>query len=205
MSIHAELGSGYRQVGYALLRSWLPSGTADYLANYLIQLARLGRLNEDPAIGGSMSIYGDAAFDVLMDMVAEELSEIVGARLVPTYSFARLYGQGSSLHRHRDRASCEHSVSVMLGAEGAEPWPLWIATDDGRQIPVHQSPGDAVCYQGCRLVHWRDPLPGAWHAQLFLHYVDGDGDRRRFALDQRELLGAPANPLREPEPPPEAP
>ena len=37
-----------------------------------------------------------------------------GLKLVPTYSYTRLYRKGNILQRHKDRPSCEISTTLNL-------------------------------------------------------------------------------------------
>ncbi len=176
----------------SIRRCWLDPGFSTFLGNYLGQLHRLGRTAPDPVVPNSFLVYGDATFDVLLGSLTDDVSEWAGRSLLPTYSFARLYGPGSSLRRHRDRAACEYSVSVTLLSEGDEPWPLWIESPPDAATAVELGCGDAVLYQGTKLTHWRDSIDERWHAQLFLHWVDADGPWASLHLDGRDQLGAPS-------------
>ena len=46
-----------------------------------------------------------------------------GLKLVPTYSYTRLYRKGNILRRHKDRPSCEISTTLNLGGDN---WPIFI-------------------------------------------------------------------------------
>jgi hypothetical protein len=46
-----------------------------------------------------------------------------GLKLIPTYSYARIYKKGDILHRHKDRFSCEISTTLNLGGDS---WPIYI-------------------------------------------------------------------------------
>lgn len=48
--------------------------------------------------------------------------------------------------------------------------------------------GDICVYKGCEVFHWRTPLQGddkTYHHQLFLHYVNANGNYLQFAYDNR--------------------
>ena len=45
-----------------------------------------------------------------------------------------------------------------------------------------------IIYRGCELEHWREPLWGNNHAQVFLHYNEKDGEYD-IPFDGRPLLG----------------
>jgi hypothetical protein len=127
--------------------------------------------------------YGDPLMDSLMILKLKKMEEITKLSLLPTYAFWRMYTKNSDLKIHKDRPSCEISVTVMLGSDGT-PWPIYM---DGNSHDL--KPGQAVVYLGCELEHWRKEFEGDWHAQTFLHYVDANGDNKEWFLDKRKLLG----------------
>jgi len=122
---------------------------------------------------------------------------LTGKDLVPTYTYHRLYTEGTELKRHKDRPSCEISTTVCLGYDNKNvdasvypdwDWPMFIKEPDGTEIPVHMKPGDMIIYRGCELEHWREPLWGNNHAQVFLHYNEKGGEYD-IPFDGRPLLG----------------
>jgi hypothetical protein len=99
-----------------------------------------------------------------------------GKKLLATYSYWRMYTKYSHLKKHKDRPSCEISVTVNVGSDGTD-WPIIIEDN-----PIHLKTGDAAIYLGCELEHGREEFKGDWCAQTFLHYVDADGNNKRFIL-----------------------
>ena len=69
---------------------------------------------EDEQALGDFSNYGDLIFDTLLLGKVKQLSRITETRLVPQYSYHRLYTNGSELVRHKDRESCEISTTLNL-------------------------------------------------------------------------------------------
>ena len=49
-----------------------------------------------------------------------------------------------------------------------------------------------IIYRGDVVEHWREPLWGNNHAQVFLHYNEKDG-QYHIPYDGRPMLGLPAN------------
>ena len=113
-----------------------------------------------------------------------------GLALYPTYSYFRLYKHGDVLKRHRDRPACEISVTLNLGQEPAEPWPIYIERD-AAPFAAQLCPGDALIYRGCDCFHWRDAYRGVRLAQVFLHYVDRNGLNAGEKFDRRKTLMRP--------------
>jgi len=162
----------------------------------------------DPQVPNTYSHYADMVMETLMMKVLPRMEKETGLKLLPTYSYARLYKKGDILKRHKDRPSCEISTTVNLGGD---PWPIFIDStgsnnviDEYKNIMKPNAPkgtkvlldvGDMLVYSGCELEHWREPFEGDVCGQVFLHYNHVNGpfaDKNRF--DKRPMLGIP--PLR---------
>lgn len=150
----------------------------------------------DGQISGDFCRYGDPIFDALVDASLEKVQEITTVPLISNYSYCRLYTTGSELKRHRDRPSCEFSVTVCLGYNVSNvdqtrypnyDWPMFVDSNK-TELPVHMKPGDAIVYRGCDVDHWRKPFWGLNHAQLFLHYNEING-QYNIRNDGRALMG----------------
>ena len=124
-------------------------------------------LEEKPTMG--FAKYGGLLTDTLMLVLKPIIERETNLKLIPTYSFFRLYRKGDSLPKHNDRPSCEISVSLCVGWEGEKQWPLFLEGN-----PILLEVGDLAIYRGVETEHWRDPLEGEIQAQIFLHYNDRD-------------------------------
>ena len=148
---------------------------------------------EDSQIPNTYSHYGDLAMETLMIRVLPVMQQVTGLELVPTYSYARIYKYGDTLHRHKDRSSCEVSCTINLGGDR---WPIFLepSGETGKPgVKVDLEPGDMLTYKGTLLEHWRDPFQGHDCGQVFLHYNDKNGDYSlQNALDGRPMIGLPA-------------
>lgn len=192
-SDHEQARRHYDRHGFVHLTGLIPQELAIFLARYVLLSERLGRFAEDNAqVPGSSVGYGDPAFETLLEVVGPSVGDLLGLRLAPTYSFIRLYKEGQALEPHRDRPACEHSVTLHLGGDGDE-WPLFLQLGDDEPASWTQGIGDATVYRGCDVLHWRRPFSGMWYAQVFLHFVDMDGEHRGELLDGREAIGMPSN------------
>ena len=119
----------------------------------------------------------------------EDIGTIVGKNLIPQYTYARIYKTGSVLERHSDRPECQYSVTLSLGGEYDKPWPIWIKDRAGKSHEVPLEEGDMLVYSGCELEHWRDKFEGDTQYQLFMHYVDTEGEFKDRIYDGRPNLG----------------
>ena len=155
-----------------------------------------GRFGDEQA-PNSYSNYGDLLMDTLLAGSKEQLSQYSGVELTPTYSYWRLYQKDEELKRHRDRESCEISVTLCLGyntsnlEDKSYNWPMWVELPDNPDgAPIFMEPGDMIMYKGTEVDHWRDQFQGLNLAQVFLHYNNINGYFNNH-LDGRPILGVP--------------
>jgi hypothetical protein len=113
-----------------------------------------------------------------------EVSKIIGEEVLPTYTYARWQTKGHDLPRHRDRASCEISISLNLKKD--LDWGIWIQKPTGEEFEINLNPGDAVLYLGCQADHWRNKFEGEEHIQVFLHYVRANGPKSWAFFDKKQ-------------------
>ena len=138
---------------------------------------------------GTNEIYGDIVFDNLLLDIKSVVEKITNKKLIEQYSYLRLYSPGDVMYKHKDRNSCEYSVSLCIDSNLITLYPLMVE-DKNKQInAVCLEPGSAVVYAGTELVHWRDMFLGKYLAQVFLHYVDADGPYKDQKYDGRKSLG----------------
>ena len=176
---------------------WMLNNGVTHSGNKLV-----GNFN-DPQVPNSYAKYADRVMETLLVDTIKVMQKKTGLKLVPTYSYCRLYRTGNILKRHKDRPSCEISTTLNLGGD---PWPILIdptgsdnVIDEYKNIhkpgapkgvEVNLKPGDMLIYSGCELEHWREPFKGKLCGQVFLHYNHADG---RFAktnlYDKRPMLG----------------
>ncbi|MEA5446019.1 hypothetical protein VCB98_09330 [Gammaproteobacteria bacterium AB-CW1] len=182
------LRGGFRERGYVLARQVIGRNAAMLYAQSAL-MQRDDYWMPEPAYQ-ARGRYADAFGEAILAQLTPLVSEITGRRLEPCYSFLRIYQAGSQLRPHRDRPSCEFSVTMHVGkGPGAGDWPIWIEGPDGPSA-VSMEPGDLMVYRGAALSHWREPFHGDVWVQLFLHYVDADGPYAHYRYDGRRRLGA---------------
>ena len=110
------------------------------------------------------------------------------APVIVDFFFFRLYKRGDKLERHRDRPACEVAVSLNIGQQPSNPWPLYVQ-GNVNCYSAQLSPGDALLYRGIDLLHWREPFQGNWLLQAFL--VDRNGPYVDQRFDGRITLMRP--------------
>lgn len=90
--------------------------------------------------------------------------------------------------RHRDRPSCQYSVTICIQKDKTS-WPIYIENYQGKEHCIDLEPGDMLIYHGDQLTHWREEYKEQKHIQAFLHYVDAHGQYKDYLYDKRPLLG----------------
>ena len=158
-------------------------------------------------VNGSVARYWHPQSRKIHSEIRLILEQVIGRKLYNTYYYDRFYFPGQPLIKHTDRPACEISVTIHIGTNIKESWPIWIKTPDtfedntmktliasGENRSVHLEAGDGMIYKGCERPHWRDPMPGLleskinkdeslYYHQIFFHYVLQDGIRAHHAWD----------------------
>ena len=146
----------------------------------------------DEQVPNTYSHYADIVMETLLERVRPKIEKETKLKLIPTYSYARLYKTGDVLKRHKDRFSCEISATMFLGGEPGELYIEPSGQENKKGIKVIQKPGDILIYSGCELEHWRETFKGKNCCQVFLHYNKaGSTQAKENKFDKREFLGLP--------------
>lgn len=213
--IYDQTKEYFKKNNYVVIRNFLDENTASLIYQYcLMRVQRTDfkieyakddyRLDWDGQFGdaqapSSFSCYADPMMDALLAGATGMIEQYTGLELFPNYSYWRLYQKGEILEKHRDRDSCEISITLCLGYnisnldDKTYDWPMWVETSEVEgqdSAPVYMKPGDMIIYKGCELSHWREEFQGLNHAQVFLHYNDKHGDKKNV-YDGRPILGIP--------------
>lgn len=157
----------------------------------LIKQLEEGYFRREKSDALSLGRYADSLCEAYLISQKGKMEKVTGLRLLPGYSYLRVYHAGSSLPRHIDRPTCEITATIVIGYEADRLWPLSLAGKDGARRDVLLDRGDMIVFRGSELQHWRDPFAGKYWMQMLLHYVDADGAQTRYAYDGRPRIGAP--------------
>jgi len=162
-----------------------------YKNNIVNENTFLGFWN-DAQFSNTYSCYADFVMETLLLKLLPIVEKHTNLKLVPTYSYTRLYKTGDELKRHKDRPSCEVSITLNLGGDN---WDIFLEPSgktNQKGIAVSLEVGDLLIYKGCELEHWREKFKGKICGQVFLHYNDINGsfkDKNKY--DGRLGLGMP--------------
>jgi len=159
---------------------------------YLSPYAEEWGIWTDPQVLNTYCNYGDVAMETLLEKTRPDIEKHTGLELVPMYSFARLYKKGDVLERHKDRFSCQVSVTIFLGGDS---WPIYLEPSgklNKKGIEINLQQGDALLYAGCKVEHWREEFQGENCGQVFLHYnTPKVAQKNNNLFDGRSHLGLP--------------
>ena len=167
---------------FIVLKQFITPQEAQILATCFEEDALAKGFTGDPQSPNSYSRYNYRHFVHLLCSKTKELSDLYQGKVLPTYSYARIYLEGGTLSPHMDREACEISVTLCL--QKSMDWPLHIKKPDGTTASIELEPGDAMVYRGCVAEHWRNTYTGNKHTQVFLHYVDLEGANMQHYFDK---------------------
>jgi hypothetical protein len=191
-----EIENEFKDKKYVVIKNLLLNGVCESLSQHLFDLHKEGKLITDEQCDKSGSVYGSPPFEKLLEELTQPLSDAIGVKLLPTYSYARLYKKGEVLKVHQDRDSCEISATLTLGHSGDKVWPIYMSKTETDGSELKLEIGDLCVYRGNELYHWRNELESEWQTQVFLHYVNADGPHKDCIYDKRSKLNTEGNTVR---------
>ena len=198
----------FKDNSYKVVKSAVSRELVDFIYHYFLNKRRVARrlfddryispfttefgVWSDKQIPNTYSHYSDVVMETLLITVLPTMEKETGLKVLPTYTYARIYKTGDILERHKDRPSCEISTTVNLGGD---EWPIYLEPSgetDKEGVKIDLEPGDALIYRGCEVEHWREAFEGENCGQVFLHYNDASGENaKENAYDRRPFLGLP--------------
>lgn len=186
----------FKENGFYVVKNFLEKDFINFIQEYFFVRIKSGQDDKgDFQIVQAKSFYADPLIETILLSSVDSLGELIDVKLLPAYTYTRLYFYGSELKKHIDRPSCEISATLALGIpKGESINPIYFSKNkngkDAAEILLE--PGDLCLYRGCELWHWRPQFSQSWYLQSFLHYVDADGPFGKDHLyDGRPFLAMP--------------
>jgi len=139
----------------------------------------------DGQVNNTYAIFGDFLSETILQEKLKLVEKKTGLKLLPSYSYMRIYKKGDTLTKHTDRNECE--ISTTLNISGNQ-WPIYFKINN-KKIKITLKPGEMVIYKGTELEHWREKFKGKKCIQIFLHYVNAQGPYKNNIFDKRPCLG----------------
>lgn len=124
--------------------------------------------------------YALPYFEALLSSFSITVSEIVGEKVYPSYSFLWNYKKGHCVPKHRDRDSVDYIISININIHDEDEWPIYI---EGERVELKNT--EALILDGKKLVHWREECPYDNRLQLILCYTRD----KALTFDRRKHLG----------------
>ncbi|WP_271078314.1 hypothetical protein [Aurantiacibacter sp. MUD61] len=172
--------------GYCVIEGLLDESQIRMTSMAMDVAKRQGVMVDGPDGGNAIQQYAPVLGEVYLRHCRQRIEQASGCELIESYALWRIYGHGGKLREHRDRESCELTVSIALEADPAENrWAFELKDLGDEHRSLLLAPGDGVIVQGHRIRHWREPLQGQMQKQLFLHYVHRHGAYTEHAFDGR--------------------
>ncbi len=144
-----------------------------FFTHVLMRQADLAPRGDSQVPNAKAVLDHEYMFETLQERLWPVAEQVMGEELIPTYAYARLYGNGDELAKHVDRPACEVSLTLQLGRSHHYAWPIFMGG-----VRFDLAEGDAVLYPGCEVEHWREPCAGPdgyFSGQVFLHFVRKNG------------------------------
>ena len=204
MAIRKQENEIYNKNGFVVLDKFIEYETSLILFHHVMMSARKAKyvqINEPDLFDDEKQHYGyfdkcgclskpvwnkyaDGVIETVLSLSTPMIEEVVGKKLMPTYSWSRLYEHDTAMDRHIDKSECDVSATLTLGYE------LHNMSDKEKETycwPIFF--GDASGRKGTKIEHWREPFRGVHHAQLFLHWVEKKEENEHLYIDSRPMLG----------------
>jgi hypothetical protein len=150
-------------------------GVKEYMESLFFK-QREKRTKPDPMVKNALCVYGDPVMDYFLCSKKHVIEKAFKKKLLPTYTYSRLYTNGQALFKHKDRPACEISLTLNIWQD--VNWPIFM---EGKAYDC--KPGEAVFYEGGKYEHWREAYEGETCCQIFMHYVDAKGNNTDQAYD----------------------
>ena len=179
------MGKISKDFNFVKIKNFLDKSEIILLNKYCQIKHRLNTTNFDFKFSNTYdtAFYGDPAMESLLLTKQNLIEKKLNVELLPTYSYWRMYTKHAILKNHKDRPSCEVSLTVHIG-NNVPDWPIYMENEK-----VITKPGDAIIYLGSKINHRRDEFFGDWHTQCFLHYVLKNGKYANNYMDKRPYWG----------------
>jgi len=171
--------------GSLVIKDVVNQELAKFLTLTMMRAPLYGRPIDDSQVPNTLGrLDHEYVLETLHEKVWPYLENLIECELLPTYAYGRVYANGNILEKHRDRPSCEISLTVQLARTHHYAWPIFMGN---KRYDLAE--GDGVLYLGCDIEHWREKCDGPADyrsGQAFFHFVKADGQYTEWADDKRE-------------------
>jgi len=168
----------YKDLGYAYIENFLNKDETEFLTQTMLNAKKNNSLSleTDTRFYNKSEGGAPAEFREMLQKKTPEIKELLKMPdIVAESVYARIYYNKSTMNPHFDRNKLDHTLSVNLFSNLAEPWPLYCVDKNCNVVSFDIKPGDGAIILGTQLVHWRKPLvctSEQFVIQSFFHWRD---------------------------------
>ncbi|WP_338885781.1 hypothetical protein [Xenorhabdus sp. TH1] len=166
--------------GIIVIRNAISEREIDIMYHYLAVSKNCGYLKGNTDSVSAHMYYALPYFEAMLSYYSDFVSEIVGERVYPSYSFLWNYKKNYQLPKHKDRNSVDYIISLGIHPKEESGWNLFI---EDEEVALHST--DILILDGKKLEHWREPCPYENRLQLILCYTRD----KSLMFDKRKHLG----------------
>jgi hypothetical protein len=145
----------------------------EYMNDHILKNYKSELRNEENIVIVNSSYGGhtDFAWEQL-NKLTTIIEKITSKKVEPVNPYCRVYFNDAYLNRHIDRDNLEWTLTVCLGNNLSNDWPIFIEVDE-KVIELPNKVG--VCYliEGTKIPHWRNKLicdENGYSTHMFLHW-----------------------------------
>jgi hypothetical protein len=151
----------YNELGYAYIENFLTKEETEHLTQVMLNAKKANALTLETDIRFYNKSEGGAPneFREILHKKTPLIKELLSMPDIAAESvYSRIYYDKSTMNPHFDRNKLDHTLSVNLFSNLAEPWPLYCVDKKCDIVSFDIKPGDGAIMLGTQLVHWRKPL-----------------------------------------------
>lgn len=182
---------------YVVIKNVIDPSICWFVTNHILLYNKVFGGSVDDQCGISPSFYGLETTETLLVLLNNAYVNLTNKKLMPTYSYCRIYNKDETLEIHKDRYECDYSATICLGKSNnniKDPIYLSNKEDKSDKIEINLDVGDALFYRGCKVWHWRDAVNNDWMTQVFLHYIeDNFKNTNKFFDGRKDVLYPPTD------------
>lgn len=177
----------FEEKGYLLIKQGIDADLIQIFENYAL-MQRFNKYYLEEPENKFLWRYADVFAESLLLYLQPMMEKISNVKLFPTNSILRIYQKGGILKKHIDRPTCEYSITLTIGYDANELYPIWVESKN-QKAPISLDRSDMLIYKGCEIPHWREEFTGKHWIQVFLHYVSATGKFAGYKYDGRIMVG----------------
>ncbi|WP_036827877.1 hypothetical protein, partial [Photobacterium sanctipauli] len=112
--------------GYKLIKSAISEREIELMYRYLAIMDSTGNLNGNTDSENVHMYFAVPYFEAMLSYYSDLVSETVGEKVYPSYSFLWNYKEGHPVVMHKDRDSVDYIISLNINNRAENNWDFLI-------------------------------------------------------------------------------